>query len=96
MNFSTVPPCRSTIAFAVSKYRAITRRRLSGSIRSPSAVEPVTSQKRTVTVLRTSRRGAASTRGAPHESQKRASSRFSAPQLGANHHGCECKEALSA
>ena len=37
-----------------AKYRASTRRKLSGSIRSPSAVEPVTSQKRTVTVFRVS------------------------------------------
>src|SRR5436190_12452418 len=36
------------------KQRAITRRRLSGSSCSPSSVEPVTSQKRTVTVLRSS------------------------------------------
>ena len=82
MNFSTVPPWRSTITFAVSKYRAITRRRLSGSIRSPSAVEPVTSQKRTVTTLRVSRTTPGSGRAAPQESQKRAPFRFSAPQLG--------------
>jgi hypothetical protein len=81
MNFSTLPPWRSTIALAVSKYRDITWRRLSGSMRSPRAVEPVTSEKRTVTTLRTSRAGAASASGAPHESQKRAPSRFSAPQV---------------
>src|SRR5712691_2550215 len=60
----------------------MTCRRLSGSIRSPSAVEPETSQKRTVTVLRTSRTVAASASAAPQESQKAAPSRFSAPQLG--------------
>ena len=48
-------------------------------MRSPSAVEPVTSQKSTVTTFRTSRGAAASASAAPHESQKRAPSRFSAP-----------------
>ena len=52
-----------------------------GSIRSPSAVEPMTSQKSTVTVFRTSRAEAAAASGSPQESQKRAPSRFSAPQL---------------
>src|SRR5690348_13543250 len=58
----------------------MTARSASGSSRSPSAVEPATSQKRTVTTLRCSRAGATSRR-APHVSQKRASSRFAAPQL---------------
>jgi hypothetical protein len=38
-------------------------------------------RKSTVTVLRVSR-GVAASSGAPHESQKRASSRFSAPHCG--------------
>ena len=46
MNFSTVPPCRSTIVCTRSKYRAIRARSASGSIDSPSAVEPARSQKR--------------------------------------------------
>ena len=54
MNFSTVPPWRSSAARISTKYRDMTRRSDSGSRRSPMAVEPVTSQKTTVTVLRTS------------------------------------------
>ena len=60
MNFSNVPPCRSRHALATSKKLAITRRNDSGSSRSPSAVEPVTSAKSTVTVFRTSRPAAPS------------------------------------
>jgi hypothetical protein len=52
MNFSTVPPCDSTIAFIRSKYRARTACKASGSTDSPSAVEPTTSQKSTVTTFR--------------------------------------------
>jgi hypothetical protein len=63
------------------RLEAMTWRRLSGSICSPSAVDPETSQKKTVTVFRTSRPGAASARGAPQESQKCALSRFAAPQV---------------
>jgi hypothetical protein len=57
------------------------RRNDSGSSRSPSAVEPVTSANRTVTVLRTSRADVAAS-SAPHAPQKRKSSGFSLPQLG--------------
>jgi hypothetical protein len=57
---------------------------VSGSIRPASAVEPVTSQKITVTVLRTSddaAPGAAlSERGAPQNGQKANSSELSRPQ----------------
>jgi len=81
MNFSIVPPCRSIAARAVSKYRAIVARVASGSSCSARAVEPITSQKSTVTVFRSSRGRSASARTAPQESQKRAPSRFSAPQL---------------
>src|SRR5580658_1308498 len=81
MNFSTVPPCCSITFRAASKYRRITSRRLSGSSRSPSAVEPVTSQKSTVTVLRWAREGAVVFSDAPHPLQKAASSAFSRPQL---------------
>ena len=79
MNFSTVPPWRSSTLRATPKYRSITRRRDSESSRSPSAVDPVTSQKRIVTTLRSSRTSATAS-GAPQESQKRAPSRFSCPQ----------------
>ena len=51
-------------------------------MRSPSAVEPTTSQKSTVTVFRTSRAGLASASAAPQEGQKLKPSGFSAPQLG--------------
>ena len=80
MNFSTVPPCRSTIARIRSKYRAITLRTASGSRDSPNAVEPTTSQNTTVTVLRCSFTDAA-TSGAAHALQNRAPLAFSAPQL---------------
>ena len=80
MNFSTVPPCRSIAARAASKYRVITARTASGSRDSANAVEPETSQKSTVTSFRCSRAGTSAS-AAPHESQKRAPSRFSAPQL---------------
>ena len=53
MNFSTVAPCRSSVARDTSKKRVITRRNASGSLCSPIAVDPVTSAKRIVTVLRT-------------------------------------------
>ena len=52
MYFSTVPPWRSITVRISLKYRWMTSRRDSGSSSSPSAVEPVTSQNRTVTVLR--------------------------------------------
>ena len=54
MNFSTVPPWEWITSSISSKKRPITRRRASGSNRSPSAVEPVTSANRIVTTLRTS------------------------------------------
>src|SRR5207245_10828526 len=47
-------------------YRDMTRRSDSGSSRSPIAVEPVTSQKATVTVLRVSGCAARGARGAAH------------------------------
>ena len=58
MNFSTVPPCAldDRPSSARSSGPAAPRS-ASGSSRSPSAVEPVTSQKSTVTVLRCSRGG---------------------------------------
>ena len=56
----------------------MTPRTTSGSSRSPSSVDPTTSQKSTVTVFRTSRAGSAS-RGAPHELQNRAPAGFSRP-----------------
>ena len=82
MNFSTVPPWRSTIAFIRSKYRASNARSRSGSIVSPSAVEPARSQKSTVTVLRFScDRAEDAASGKPQASQNFAPSPLSCPQL---------------
>jgi hypothetical protein len=82
MNFSTDPPCRSTMAAISSKNRDMTRRRDSASRRSPSPVEPVTSANNTVTVLRTSRTGASTSNCRPQAWQKRARSAFGSPQAG--------------
>src|SRR4029077_10018467 len=81
MNFSTVPPCRSRAARISSKYRDITRRSDSGSSRSPIAVDPVTSQKTTVTVLRVSCCATGSASGAAHAGQNAKSSGLSRPQF---------------
>ena len=62
-------------------------RSASGSVDSPSAVEPTTSQKRTVTTLRCSRGGSAAASAAPHALQKRASSGFSRPHWARRHRG---------
>jgi hypothetical protein len=62
----------------------MTLRMDSGSSRSPSSVEPVTSQKTTVTVLRDPAAVSASTGTSrvPHTEQKFAPSAFSEPQFG--------------
>ena len=83
MNFSTVPPWRSSTARISSKYRVMTRRSDSGSSFSPRDVDPVTSVNTTVTVLRTSRASAEGAESsAPHAKQNRAMSGLSWPQLG--------------
>jgi hypothetical protein len=79
MNFSTVPPWRSTIEAISSKNRAMTRRSDSASRRSPSPVEPVTSAKSTVTVFLTSRTGSSTSSGRPHAWQNRARSALGSP-----------------
>src|SRR4029453_6821262 len=58
----------------------MTRPNDSGSSRSPSAVEPLTSQTTTVTTLRAPRRGSAASE-APQLRQKRARSGFCSPQF---------------
>ena len=74
-------PCRSSTVRIASCQRAITRRRDSGSSRSPSGVDSIRSQKRTVTTFRTARGGACSrTRGAAQPEQNWASSAFCRPQ----------------
>jgi len=80
LNFSTVPPWPSITARAASKYRAITCRKLSGSSRSPKAVDPVTSQNNTDTVLRFWRGAGTATKAVPHPLQNLASAGFSRPQ----------------
>ena len=52
MNFSTVPPWRSIVARRSAKYRRIRVRSASGSVVSPSCVDPTRSAKRTVTTFR--------------------------------------------
>src|SRR6478672_2174713 len=93
MNFSTVPPCRSIASVIAAKYRDITRRIASGSNRSPSAVDPVTSQKITVTVFLTSPATAAadSGRGWPQALQNLAPSGLSAPQFGQAAMAAKCR-----
>src|SRR5882672_7251974 len=66
-----------------SKYRASNTLSASGSSVSPSSVEPVTSQKSTVTTLRCSRPGAGiAATAAPQNGQKRNSPGSSLPQPG--------------
>ena len=62
------------------KYRVTTERISSGSRASPSAVEPVRSQKTTVTVRRTVSSGRSPVTPAPHDAQNRAAGVRSAPQ----------------
>ena len=52
MSFSIVPPWRSTTSRMRSNQRSIAQRSVSGSTRSPSAVDPTTSAKTIVTILR--------------------------------------------
>ena len=75
-------PCRHAARRALGRpHRTATSRpaSASGSRRSPSSVEPTTSQNTTVTVLRTSRERLVAASGAPQELQKRAPSGFSWP-----------------
>src|SRR6266542_1017630 len=81
MNFWTVPPCRSSTARMASNQRAITRLSDSGSRRSPRLVDPATSLKTTVTVLRVSRPVSRVPSAVPQFRQNRARLGFSTPQL---------------
>ncbi len=81
MNFATTPPCSSTTARIVTKKRSITRRSDSGSVRSPSGVDPTMSTNTMLTVLRASPSGSGCRR-APQAKQKRARSGFSSPHDG--------------
>ena len=64
MNFSTVPAMRSTIP-RIPRNTGHSARNASGSVDSPSAVEPTRSQNSTVTVFRTSRDAAGDASAAP-------------------------------
>lgn len=82
MNFSTRPPWRSTAPRATAKYCSRKGRRTSGSWVSPRVVLPTRSQKRAVTVLRTSREEAVAPSGTPQPMQKDASAGLVLPQAG--------------
>jgi len=68
------------IAFIRSKYRASNARNASGSVDSPSSVDPVTSQNNTVTVFRCSR--LSPVRGAAQKPQNWKPCGFALPQAG--------------
>ena len=84
MNFSTTPPCASTWARAVAKYRVSIRSTSSGSAPSDVAVNPTRSQNRAVTTLRSS--GSEDSDGAtsrvPQALQNLAPSALSVAQFG--------------
>ena len=83
MNFSTVPPWRSMTSCMRPNQRCIAHRNVSGSTRSPSAVDPTTSAKITVTSLRRSpTETEAPGAGAPHAGQNREPSGARSPQPG--------------
>src|ERR671936_804411 len=83
MYFSTVPPCFSSTARIVLKYSFRSERSVSVSRRSASGVEPLRSEKTTVTIFRTSSgTTCVSPSGEPHIPQMRNRSGFSSPQLG--------------
>jgi hypothetical protein len=81
MNFSTVPPSASISARIAAKNASITSRIRSGSSRSPSVVEPVTSANRTVTSLRSRPPRGVSATADPQFGQKRAPRGRSVPQI---------------
>jgi hypothetical protein len=81
MNFSTVPPWRSSSWRSRAWYGASRALTSSGSRRSARSVEPTMSAKTTVTTLRSSRGvAAAAASGAPHSEQNFAVSACSVPQ----------------
>ncbi len=82
MNFSTVPPYRSSSCRRVVWYGRIRARTSSGSARSEAAVKPTRSQKSADTIFRSSLGAAAATSGVPQPLQNLAASGFSVSQLG--------------
>jgi hypothetical protein len=82
MNFSTVPPNRSSSDRRRAWYGDSTAWTSSGSSRSARAVNPTRSAKSTVTTFRSVRpAGCASASGVPHSEQNFASEAFSRPQF---------------
>src|SRR2546426_4715944 len=69
MNFSTVPPQDAMAADIAEKYASRTERSRSGSSRSPSSVEPMTSANRIDTSLRSSAARSTGRSDAPHPGQ---------------------------
>jgi hypothetical protein len=82
MNFSTTPPTSSILRRDSAKYRSSSVSSSSGSSRSPMFVDPTTSQKSPVMILRSASGPRADRRSAPHSLQNFASSGRFAPQLG--------------
>ena len=84
MNFSTVPPKRSSSLADALVVRGEKRAHVLGVQSAPRcAVEPTRSQKRTVTTFRSSRAAVAScVSDPPHPPQYWKPSGFSCPQLG--------------
>ena len=82
MKFSTVPPWRSIASPIRPNQRCIAQRSVSGSTRSPSAVEPTTSANTTVTTFRRSPAAGAADTGAPHAGQNRDRPGSPSPQRG--------------
>ena len=85
MNFSMVPPWRSTIARAVSKYRDSSSRTSSGSRPSAWVVKPTRSVNSTDTIRRSaagSSCGAGASIGEPQAPQNRSSGSFAVPHAG--------------
>ncbi len=81
MNFSTVPPKRSSSSRARAWYGASVARTSSGSAFSERAVCPTRSTKTMLTTLRSSRAWPWAVSGEPHEAQNRASSGLSRPHV---------------
>src|SRR5438132_11039181 len=82
MNFSTVPPRRSSSERTRAWYDDSSARTSSGSDRSARAVDPTRSQNTTVTIFRSSTGRAAGARRAPHSEQNFAPAAFCEPHDG--------------
>ena len=91
MNFSTVPPKRSSSAFTRAWYGESIRRTSSGSSFSARPVKPTRSAKRTLTTLRSSRMAGTASPGAiaaPQRVQKPSSSATTSAHSGQARPSC--------